>query len=619
MSRSFVALAGLSLAGLSLAFSGANAFAQDATRPSAVSVQSSVLQEVGPWGAAALPTGLLPLSSDLWRGADPATLGILFARITPDQRFPILQKLTRQAIFSGGLAPTPDRSIAQGRFEVANRLGPAEAAARLIFGVPRLASDPGLANIAIDAGLRVGRIEEACGLVESVAPAPTGTLWLESRAACYALNNEADAANLSVDLAKARGLTDTWLSRAIAAVAGPLTAPPPFRVDSGRAMALSFRSQLKPPLTLAATQDPMALSALIANKAFMESLSPDEQLSLIRNGASRGVVPSSALASFQPELDPAITPPSVSTQISDKMLSAPSLTLRAIVGQGAVSDIRTVVADQPGSIALQEVPLLIEAALWAGEGNLASSIAALAPGAIDPRLGLVLALYQPEIMAQSVQQRLEATLGNPTARRIALRDVVIAWAGGIPAGDGLSLLVQAGLPWGPAGNAGLRAAMDLASSRGSKGEVILLASLALQGVDPASSDAETVAAAINALRKVGLSGGARDLARDYLLANLVTLPAPSPAKPKRPAQAVKPPPARPISSPDETLINASGTQRVSPPSAASSLRSSLPTAAPKAPPTKTPPPKALDVEGPEAKALDAKGLDAKTKPTWVTP
>jgi hypothetical protein len=571
---------------------GANAFAQDRKRTDAITVQSGVLEEVGPWGAAALPLGLLPLPSDLWRGADAATLGVLFAKINSDQRFPSLQTLTRRAIFSGGLAPTSDHAIAQGRFEVANRLGPAEAAARLVFGVPRLASDAALASIAIDAGLRVGRIDEACGLVEDIAPPATGTLWLEARAACYALNNEADAANLSVDLAKTRGLTDTWLSRAIAAVAGPLTAPPPFRVDSGRAIALSLRAKLKPPLTLALTQDPIALSALIATANFMESLPPEERLSLVRNGASRGVVPSATLASYPPEPDPALTLPSVPAQISDKMLSAPSLALRAIIAQGAVSDIKIIVSNEPGLIRLAEVPVLIEAALWAGDGDLASSIAALAPGTVDPRLGLVLALYQPAMMAGGVQQRLEGASGNPTARRVALRDVVIAWAAGVPAKDGLSLLVQGGLPWGPAGNAGLRTALDLASARGSKGEVILLASLALQGADPASSDPETLTSAINALREVGLSEAARDLARDYLLANFVTLPAPTPAKPKRPAPVEKLPPAGTVSRLGETRANGAGP------------RSTLPIATPKALP---------------AKAPVAKASETKSKPTWVTP
>jgi hypothetical protein len=370
--------------------------AQETARPVPVAVSSTALQEVGPWGAAALPEGMVPISSDLWRGADPATLALAFSKVSPDQRFPSLQILVRQAIFSGGSAPTTDASVALTRFEAANRLGPAEAAARLIFAVPRLSSDTGLASIAIDAGLRVGRIEEACGLIEAVAAPATGTAWLESRATCYALNDEAAAANLSVDLAKSRGLSDTWLSRAVAAVSGPLTAPPPFRIDSGRAIALSLRGKLKPPLNLAASPDMVALSALAANAAFMETLAPDERAVLIANAASRGVVPlgmsarplAVAAQSPSPEItnvattEPivaSIAVPTVPAQLSQRIVSATSLSARAIQARLAISDIKQVMATQPGLMTLAEVPILTEAALWAGEGALASNIAALSP------------------------------------------------------------------------------------------------------------------------------------------------------------------------------------------------------------------------------------------------
>ena len=505
----------------------------DAVRPRAVSVQSMALAEVGTWGAAALPEGLMPLSSDLWRGADAGTLSVLFGKITPDQRFPSLQGLTRQAIFSGGTAPTTNADVSRGRFEAANRFGPAEATARLIFGVPRLISEVDLANIAIDAGLRVGRIEDACSLIEAVAAPPSGTIWLEARAACYALNEEGPAANLSVDLAKARGLTDTWLSRAIAAVAGPLTAPPPFRFDSGRAIALSVRAKLKPPVTLSATQDPVALSALIGNADFMASLPPEERLTLTRNGASRGVVSLSMLASQLSAPDPAVSLVPLPAQITQKLLAAPNLALRAIEGRSALVELKSIMATQPGLMTLSDVPVLTEAALWAGDGALASSIAALSPSALDPRLALALALYDPTKQTGAVDQRIDSAATDPVARRIALRDAAIAWSAGVPANSGVSLLIQTGLPWGPAGNAGLRTALDLAAGRGSKGEVILLAALATQGTDPVAIDPETLIVAIKALRRVGLADDARDLARDYLLATFVTLPARTATRPQR--------------------------------------------------------------------------------------
>ena len=75
--------------------------ASPAVAQSIRTIESAPLQEVGPWGAAALPLGLERLDSDLWQGADPGTLALAFERIGPDLRFPVLQRLVRQAV--GGL------------------------------------------------------------------------------------------------------------------------------------------------------------------------------------------------------------------------------------------------------------------------------------------------------------------------------------------------------------------------------------------------------------------------------------------------------------------------------------------------------------------------------------
>jgi hypothetical protein len=582
--------------------------AQTPVRTSSVSVSSLALQDVGPWGAAALPEGMTALSSDLWRGADAGTLAIAFSKISADQRFPSLQTLSRQAIFSGGVAPTTDPDVARARFEAANRLGPSEAAARLIFAVPRLSSDGSLAAIAIDAGLRAGRIDDACGLIEAVPVSGQGIVWLESRATCYALNNEPAAANLSVDLAKSRGLTDTWMSRAVAAVSGPLTAPPPFRVDSGRALALSLRANLKPPLTLAMITDPAALSALVRNTAFMDTLAPPERAALTANAAARSAVPielanQPLLAPAPPPVvnaDGAATPlpivpeapvPTIPAQLTQRILAAPTLGARAVEGRLAVPELRRIMATQPGLLTLADVPVLTEAALWAGDGTLARAVAGLSPAPLDPKLTLVVAIYDLSIQPQIVQQIIDSAGNDPVARRLALRDAVIGWSAGLPIGSGVSSLLQQGVPWSQPGNAGMRIALDLAAARGSKGEVALLSAYALQGEDPISANVETLITAIRALRRVGLDSAARDVARDYLLANYVTLPAQRPAQRARAPVGGAPPP--------RTQGGQPATQTR--PAARAPQSEPAPTPSPPvAPPPPSPPP-------------------PRAKPTWGTP
>lgn len=595
-----------------LYFFPAVVFAQEAaTVPPivrAVTVQTTSLQEVGPWGAGAVPEGLTPLASDLWRNSDPPTLGFLLGKISSDQRFPTLQSLTRRAIFSGGAAPTEDPDVARARFEAANRLGPAEASARLIFGVPRLSSQSSLAAIAIDAGLRVGRTNEACSLLEAVVAPSQGTNWQEARAACYALNNEAAAANLSVDLAKSQGLTDTWLGRAVAGVGSPLSAPPPFRVDSGRAIALSLRAKLKPPLTIVNHQDPMAISALAMQPDFMASLTPQERLTLATNGAARGVVSLSALARFQLAPDEAtdanaVPPPSalpIPAVITQKIRAATSLGARAVEARLALDGIKTIMATQPGLMTLADVPVLTEAALWSGEGELARAIANLSPAPLDGRLALASALYDLAGQGQGVEARRSLAGADPVARRLAARDILVAWSAGLSGDGGSSMLVQSGLPWAPAGNAGLRAALDLAAGRGSKGEVILLTAFALQGVEPALADPETVIVAIRALRKVGLQDGARDLARDYLLAGFVTLPQRQTTRPR----AVAPPSVMAVSA---------GTPSATPPTS-----SSTPAPAPPSPPTTRAKARPI-VRAPVIATPPAATPAGRNKPTWGTP
>jgi hypothetical protein len=585
--------------------------AQTSVRTSSVSVSSLALQDVGPWGAAALPEGMTALSSDLWRGADAGTLAIAFSKISADQRFPSLQILSRQAIFSGGVAPTTDPDVAHARFEAANRLGPSEAAARLIFAVPRLSSDGSLAAIAIDAGLRAGRIDDACGLIEAVPVSGQGIVWLESRATCYALNNEPAAANLSVDLAKSRGLTDTWMSRAVAAVSGPLTAPPPFRVDSGRALALSLRANLKPPLTLATITDPAALSALVRNAAFMDTLAPPERAALTTNAAARNAVPIE-LAS-QPLLAPVPPPiasadgaapplpvvpetqippapvPSIPAQLTQRILAAPTLGARAVEARLAVPELRRIMATQPGLLTLADVPVLTEAALWAGDGTLARAVAGLSPEPLNPKLTLVGAIYDLSIQPQIVQQIIDSAGNDPVARRLALRDAVIGWSAGLPIGSAVSSLLQQGVPWSQPGNAGVRIALDLAVARGSKGEVALLSAYALQGEEPINANVETLITAIRALRRVGLEGAARDLARDYLLANYVTLPV------VRPVQRAR--------APVGTTSSRTQGQSTTPTRPAARAPQSEPAPLPSPPAAPPPPP----------------SPPARAKPTWGTP
>jgi hypothetical protein len=593
--------------------------ASHAVAQSIRTIESAPLQEVGAWGAAALPLGLERLDSDLWQGADPGTLALAFERIGPDLRFPALQRLVRQAVFSGGSAPGGDLDLARARFLAANRLGPSEAATRLFQTVPRLNADPALVNLAIDAAFRAGRAEEACGWVaspglEDANSTSTSSSWLETRATCYALNGEAAAANLSVDLARGKGQTDTWFGRAVAAASGPVTNPPPFRADSGRALVLSMKAQLKLPKALAISGDPSSLSALINWPDFATLIPAEEVAPLVRRAAQTGVASPAqegllriprlpppmpfALATdatLGPQIEAAaLPPPPPPPPIAETWAKTLSQTNtaqgRALEARLLKADLQNLVETAPEEIPAMTLPILAEAALWAGDIQLAKALEVRSPIPLSPRQKLVLAMLDPMSGDRPVQRHIEAAT-NPSSQRQAIRDALIAWSAGMPTLGALATLVQPGLPDIKGGQAGMRTALTLAAERGSKGEVALLVGLALQGQEPASADAETVAIAVRALRRVGLSTQAVDLAREYLLA----------------LEMVVPTRAAPAATPAVNTV----TTKPSPASAASpgSLRTSAPAASQPKPAT---PPRTL----PPSPAPKAK---APSKPSWTPP
>lgn len=600
-------------------------------------IESAPLQEVGPWGAAALPLGLERLDSDLWQGADPGTLKLAFERIGPDLRFPALQRLVRQAVFSGGSAPTGDLDLARARFLAANRLGPSEAVTRLFQTVPRLSADPALVNLAIDAAFRAGRADEACGWVASrgldeANERSSSPNWMETRATCYALNGEAAAANLSVDLARSKGQTDTWLGRAVAAVSGPVTNPPPFRADSGHALVLSMKAQLKLPKALASSADPTALSPILNWPDFETRVSKDEALLILRRAAQIGVASPSQEALLRvplpaptalpapatdPELGPPVDvaaprlpqpapPPPVAETWAKTFNQTTSAQGRALEARLLIEELKSLVDTAPDQIPPLAMQSLAEAALWAGDVRLAKALEIRSPIPLSPRQRLVLAFLDPAAGDRLVQRHIEAAI-NPSAQRQAIRDALIAWSAGIPTSGGLATLVQPGLPDIKGGQAGMRTALTLAAERGSKGEVALLVGLALQGQEPASADAETVAIAVRALRRVGLSTQAVDLAREYLLAldmAVPTRPVPAPT-PASQASAAK---SNPVQTTPTTGLRAN-TSAPSQSKTTSPAGAARPSQAIPAPSTRASAPKAE----PKAKTK------APSKPSWTPP
>jgi hypothetical protein len=592
-----------------------------------IGIESATLADVGPWGAAVTLAGAEPLPSDLWRGADAATLAALLERIGHDHRFPIMADLARRTIFSGGAAPNADPALARARFSAAARLGPPDAAAQLTARIPQLASDPDLAAIAVDAALRAGEIEEGCTLVQAVEAPASGTFWLEARATCFALQDEFAAADLSLDLAKARGLADPWLGRAIAATAGASTNPPPFRAGSGVTLALSLKAGLKPPRALLDGPDVASLPRL----ALAATLSPAERAEYARAAAIRGTgtiaawrVAVDSASPPAPPVDPASVTPQMradaARQTAERLgaastPSARSATARllhealreaalllapapsplpapAVATTGPVDD-AAAIAPTPAPTpapALEPAILarLAEGALWVGDAGLARQFldAMSAPPA---SLSLALALADAGAPPRAVERRLDAAT-DEADRRVALREAVLGWSAGLAMTGGQAELVRNALPAdGAALPPGMRTALDFAVRRGGKAEVALVSALALEGIEPAALGPEALGEVIRALRDVGLNDVARRLALEGVLALRMAPPARGRAAPPAGSRpAARPTPAS--ATPPVRAPAPAPTTRAPGPRAAADAPARL--ASPPPPPPPPPPPRA---------------------------
>lgn len=434
----------------------------------------------------------------------------------------------------------------------------------------------------------------------------------------------------------ARGTTAPATAPATPPVAAPgpntaapragTTAPggpaPAFRATSGRALVLSLRAGLAPTAADLGALDTATLAILMEQTAWLVRLDPGRRRALAVQAAVRGALAPEALegfpppppppaatrparpptakagpaapapgASVPPQPTPPPPPPNPAALLAERWQAAGGFGLKGVLARGGTGALRAGLTDASGLdsvvsarlalIAIQaDAPDLADA--WLRQAASVSDNAA-ATAAHDPRLALILALSgrAPEMAAE---RRLAEAGADPAALRLALRDIWIARAAGLPASGFHAAIARHGLPERADARIAQRLLLEDAARRGSKGEVAIIAAWALQGVDPAQADPALVAAAVAAMRAVGLADEALALAREYLTALMVA--------------AIAPPPAPPAGAPRPAATPPAG---VRPPA--------------KAPTAKAPTAKAPAAKAPAAKAPAAKAPPAR--PNWT--
>ena len=550
--------------GLNIAFASI-AFGQSAPQPTTevdempaavqyvaapISVEGSSLKDVGLWGYYESVDGYDNLPSNLWLNSDVPALGAIFSKLSENQKFTPLQFLTRRVILSGGLAPNSDTKIATERFRLAAKLGPLPAA-NLLNNYPNIIANQDLLIIAADVWFYQNRSEDACNVVEATKPQVPQRELLELRATCYALNNEVDAAQLSLDLAMGQNPSpseyDVWFSRAIAALGNGLkgeAAKIPFRADNGRTYALSRKLGLFPTAAQLPKLSAMTLSALsledsslkdeiYLNAAIKGAISPDEYAKYKNDVTSITPVPPIEKQSFDTAgnviVTPVEQPPIKGENYYDELSNARDIQAFAAIAKRIAPKFNEIDNIKPA-----QAEVFANAAILASDIKSAKRFAALAPN-IGASSKLALGILAND--ANAVSARVQSGIDLAQSPQNYYSDAIIANATGLKARS-TDYLVAGNLNSNAVSNENILYAMDLSANRNAMAETALLAALSLQGQDPKAVDAVVMARVIANLKKAGLAQDAKELAVYTIMAKSLVFKAPAP--PVKATETAKP-------------------------------------------------------------------------------
>lgn len=155
-----------------------------------INIKENKISDVGLWGINATDDNIKQFDTSLWQNSNTYNLNYLFGTLDNSIQFPVIQKLLRNIVFSGGAAPNATLTTANNRFLLAYRLGPAENTKTLFSGYPNVIDQVYLSSLYADTLLATGEKDAACNLVAGLNPTTPNKQILELRSVCYALNKK---------------------------------------------------------------------------------------------------------------------------------------------------------------------------------------------------------------------------------------------------------------------------------------------------------------------------------------------------------------------------------------------------------------------------------------------
>jgi hypothetical protein len=186
-----------------------------------VAVQAAPLQAPDLFSAdAGKPTGI---SSDLWKGASPDLARTVIPMAAAKPLSPAAAAFATRVMSTSANAPEgvgSDADLAAARIGVVLSLGDAVGARTMLEHTPGVRQSAALSQVAAEADLVLGREDEACSLVDTLAAGKDAPYFRRLRTYCLVKAGDKGGAQLAYDLTTEQAKDDIYKRLMGAAVSG---------------------------------------------------------------------------------------------------------------------------------------------------------------------------------------------------------------------------------------------------------------------------------------------------------------------------------------------------------------------------------------------------------------
>jgi hypothetical protein len=210
-----------------------------------VAVQAAPLQAPDLFSATAGPT--TGLTADLWKGASLDLARAVIPLVAVKPLSPAAAAFATRVMATSAGAPDgggADGDLAAARINVVLSLGDPLGARTMLEHTPGVRQSAALSQVAAETALVLGREDEACTLVDTLAADKDAPYFRRLRAYCLLRAGDKPGAQLAYDLSEDQAKDDVYKRLMSAAVSGAPTAGQQASLRNGLEYALSRRMGL---------------------------------------------------------------------------------------------------------------------------------------------------------------------------------------------------------------------------------------------------------------------------------------------------------------------------------------------------------------------------------------